>query len=262
MIHRASLRKASKRDSRHASRNSADSASVIECLGSKHERERAVFAASSVVKASERKRIARAIRSVVRGSLRTVRGWRGLAETVGREHPSLLTLVTHTIDDGDERGDVVLQLELSGRSLAAANLTAAHIRGPDAARPLVLLVGCDTRAPLAGYRGFAGRFLRHGAAIVVCNHVSFIDAVLLMAAKYGLKVCPHAGGVGLCEYVQHLAMIDYLCIAGTREGRVIEYVDHLHEHFLVCMMKEDMFESLLYLIQSNCTSGITQNPSY
>ena len=55
---------------------------------------------------------------------------------------------------------------------------------------------------------------------------------MLMAAKHGLKVCPHAGGVGLCEYVQHMSMIDYLCIAGTREGRVIEYVDHLHEHFL------------------------------
>ncbi len=57
-------------------------------------------------------------------------------------------------------------------------------------------------------------------------------AVMLMAAKYNLPVCPHAGGVGLCEYVQHLSMIDYLCIAGTREGRVIEYVDHLHEHFV------------------------------
>ena len=57
-------------------------------------------------------------------------------------------------------------------------------------------------------------------------------AVMLMAAKYNLKVCPHAGGVGLCEYVQHLSMIDYLCIAGTKEGRVIEYVEHLHEHFL------------------------------
>jgi L-fuconate dehydratase len=57
-------------------------------------------------------------------------------------------------------------------------------------------------------------------------------AVMLMAAKHGLKVCPHAGGVGLCEYVQHLSMIDYLCIAGTHEGRVIEYVDHLHEHFI------------------------------
>ena len=62
--------------------------------------------------------------------------------------------------------------------------------------------------------------------------VNEVLAVMLMAAKYGLKVCPHAGGVGLCEYVQHLSMIDYLCISGTREGRVIEYVDHLHEHFL------------------------------
>jgi L-fuconate dehydratase len=59
-----------------------------------------------------------------------------------------------------------------------------------------------------------------------------ILAVMLMAAKYDLKVCPHAGGVGLCEYVQHLSMIDYLCISGTREGRVIEFVDHLHEHFI------------------------------
>ncbi|OHV08023.1 L-fuconate dehydratase [Kushneria phosphatilytica] len=57
-------------------------------------------------------------------------------------------------------------------------------------------------------------------------------AVMLMAAKYELPVCPHAGGVGLSEYVQHFSMIDYVCIAGTKEGRVLEYVDHLHEHFL------------------------------
>lgn len=62
--------------------------------------------------------------------------------------------------------------------------------------------------------------------------VNEILAVMLMAARHDLKVCPHAGGVGLCEYVQHLSMIDYVCIAGTREGRVIEYVDHLHEHFV------------------------------
>lgn len=62
--------------------------------------------------------------------------------------------------------------------------------------------------------------------------VNEVLAVMLMAAKYHLPVCPHAGGVGLCEYVQHLSMIDYLCISGTHEGRVIEYVDHLHEHFL------------------------------
>ena len=62
--------------------------------------------------------------------------------------------------------------------------------------------------------------------------VNEVLAVLLMAAKYGLKVCPHAGGVGLCEYVQHLSMIDYLCFSATYEGRVTEYVDHLHEHFI------------------------------
>lgn len=57
-------------------------------------------------------------------------------------------------------------------------------------------------------------------------------AVLLMAAKYDLPVWPHAGGVGLCEYVQHLSMIDYIAVSGTKQGRVIEYVDHLHEHFI------------------------------
>jgi L-fuconate dehydratase len=57
-------------------------------------------------------------------------------------------------------------------------------------------------------------------------------AILLMAAKYKVPVCPHAGGVGLCEYVQHLAIFDYLCVSGSMENRVIEYVDHLHEHFL------------------------------
>lgn len=62
--------------------------------------------------------------------------------------------------------------------------------------------------------------------------VNEVLAVMLMAAKYNLPVCPHAGGVGLCEYVQHLSMIDYLCIAGTHEGRVVEFVDHLHEHFV------------------------------
>ena len=62
--------------------------------------------------------------------------------------------------------------------------------------------------------------------------VNEILAVLLMAAKYKIPVCPHAGGVGLCEYVQHLSMIDYICISGSLEDRVIEYVDHLHEHFV------------------------------
>src|SRR6202012_5123444 len=56
--------------------------------------------------------------------------------------------------------------------------------------------------------------------------------VLLMAAKFGVPVCPHAGGVGLCEYVQHLSAFDYIAVSGSLEDRVTEYVDHLHEHFV------------------------------
>ncbi|MGO4121131.1 enolase C-terminal domain-like protein [Arthrobacter sp. YAF16] len=58
-------------------------------------------------------------------------------------------------------------------------------------------------------------------------------AILLLAAKFGVRVCPHAGGVGLCEAVQHLSMFDYVAVSGQLEGRMIEYVDHLHEHFVV-----------------------------
>lgn len=64
-------------------------------------------------------------------------------------------------------------------------------------------------------------------------------AVQLMAAKYGLPVWPHAGGVGLCEYVQHLSMIDYVAISGEKDDRRIEYVDHLHEHFVDPCIVED-----------------------
>ena len=62
--------------------------------------------------------------------------------------------------------------------------------------------------------------------------VNEVIAVLLMAAKFGVPVCPHAGGVGLCEYVQHLSIFDYIAVSGSMDGRRIEYVDHLHEHFV------------------------------
>ncbi|HEX5411315.1 MAG TPA: L-fuconate dehydratase [Terriglobia bacterium] len=62
--------------------------------------------------------------------------------------------------------------------------------------------------------------------------INEILAILLMAAKFGVPVCPHAGGVGLCEYVQHLAIFDYIAIGASLENRILEYVDHLHEHFL------------------------------
>lgn len=81
------------------------------------------------------------------------------------------------------------------------------------------------------------QFLQAGA-IEICQidscrvgGVNEILAILLMAAKFDVPVCPHAGGVGLCEYVQHLSMIDYVAISGALENRIIEYVDHLHEHF-------------------------------
>ncbi|MDW9371172.1 fuconate dehydratase [Sinorhizobium meliloti] len=82
------------------------------------------------------------------------------------------------------------------------------------------------------------QFIAEGAIDIVqidscrMGGLNEVLAVLLIAAKYGLPVWPHAGGVGLCEYVQHLSMIDYVAVSGTKDGRVIEYVDHLHEHFL------------------------------
>ncbi len=57
-------------------------------------------------------------------------------------------------------------------------------------------------------------------------------AILLLAAKFGAPVCPHAGGVGLCEVVQHLSFLDYAAVSARLDDRVIEYVDHLHEHFV------------------------------
>jgi L-fuconate dehydratase len=62
--------------------------------------------------------------------------------------------------------------------------------------------------------------------------VNEVLSILLMAAKFGVPVCPHAGGVGLCEYVQHLAIFDYIAVGASLQNRVCEYVDHLHEHFV------------------------------
>lgn len=80
--------------------------------------------------------------------------------------------------------------------------------------------------------------------------VNEVLAVLLLAAKFEIPVCPHAGGVGLCEYVQHLSMIDYICVSGSMEGRVMEYVDHLHEHF----------ETPIVIENARCT--VPETPGY
>jgi L-fuconate dehydratase len=82
------------------------------------------------------------------------------------------------------------------------------------------------------------QFLQAGALDVVqidATRVGGVNenlAILLLAAKFGVPVCPHAGGVGLCEMVRHLAMFDFVAVSGSQTGRMIEYVDHLHEHFL------------------------------
>jgi L-fuconate dehydratase len=69
--------------------------------------------------------------------------------------------------------------------------------------------------------------------------VNEVLAIILMAAKFGVPVCPHAGGVGLCEYVQHLSLFDFVAVTGSTSGRVIEYVDHLHEHFVdPCVIRD------------------------
>jgi L-fuconate dehydratase len=62
--------------------------------------------------------------------------------------------------------------------------------------------------------------------------------VLLLAARYGVPVCPHGGGVGLCEYTQHIALFDYIAVSASLDGRMLEYVDHLHEHFVAPVVIE------------------------
>jgi L-fuconate dehydratase len=82
------------------------------------------------------------------------------------------------------------------------------------------------------------QFLQAGALDVVQLDASRVAgvtenvAIVLLAAKYGVPICPHAGGVGLCEMVQHLAMFDYVAVSASTDGRAIEYIDHLHEHFV------------------------------
>jgi len=69
--------------------------------------------------------------------------------------------------------------------------------------------------------------------------INEILPVLLMAKKFGIPVWPHAGGVGLCEYVQHLSIFDYVCVSATLEDRLTEYADHLHEHFVDPLVMKD-----------------------
>ena len=94
------------------------------------------------------------------------------------------------------------------------------------------------------------QFMKAGAIDIVqidscrVGGLNEVIAIMLMAAKYNLPIWPHAGGVGLCEYVQHMAMIDFVAITGEKDSKRIEYVDHLHEHFIdPCMVDEGVYRA-------------------
>lgn len=110
---------------------------------------------------------------------------------------------------------------------------AGHLAVAKAVSPIKVATGehCQNRVMFK-------QFLKSGA-IGICQvdscrvgGVNEVLSIMLMAAKFDIPVCPHAGGVGLCEYVQHLSMIDYISISGKLEDRITEYIDHLHEHFV------------------------------
>ncbi|HEY1794344.1 MAG TPA: L-fuconate dehydratase [Opitutaceae bacterium] len=87
--------------------------------------------------------------------------------------------------------------------------------------------------------------------------VNEVVAVLLLAAKFRVPVCPHAGGVGLCEYVQHESIFDYICVSGSLEKRVVEYVDHLHQHFIdPCVIRSGR-----YVVPTAPGTSITMKPA-
>jgi L-fuconate dehydratase len=133
-----------------------------------------------------------------------------------------------------------------------------HARIAKAVAPIKVATGehCQNRVVF--------KQLIQAGAIEICQidscrvgGVNEILAILLMAAKYDIPVCPHAGGVGLCEYVQHLSMIDFIAISGSLENRIIEYVDHLHEHFLEPVVIKDGH----YMPPTGAGYSITMKPA-
>jgi L-fuconate dehydratase len=87
--------------------------------------------------------------------------------------------------------------------------------------------------------------------------VNEVLAVMLLAKRFGVPVCPHAGGVGLCEYINHLILVDYIRISASLDDRVAEYVDHLHEHF----EHPVVIKNCAYMPPAAPGYGITMNPS-
>ncbi|MFD6176827.1 MULTISPECIES: enolase C-terminal domain-like protein [unclassified Isoptericola] len=91
--------------------------------------------------------------------------------------------------------------------------------------------------------------------------VNEIVSVLLLAAKFGVPVCPHAGGVGLCEMVQHVSVLDYVAVSGSLDGRVTEFVDHLHEHFTDPCVVTDAGEGVSYVVPTRPGYSTQMHPA-
>ncbi|MGF0115188.1 enolase C-terminal domain-like protein [Promicromonospora sp. Marseille-Q5078] len=91
--------------------------------------------------------------------------------------------------------------------------------------------------------------------------INEIVAVLLLAAKFGVPVCPHAGGVGLCEMVQHVSVLDYVAVSGSLDGRITEFVDHLHEHFTDPCLVQDFGEGVSYVVPTTPGYSTQMHPA-
>ncbi len=109
----------------------------------------------------------------------------------------------------------------------------AHAAIADAIAPVPVATGehCQSRVLAKQFFQAKGLSIYQMDACRVAG-VNENIAILLMAAKFGIRVCPHAGGVGLCELVQHMSMFDFISVSTELDHRMIEYVDHLHEHFI------------------------------
>ena len=156
-------------------------------------------------------------------------------ETMGPER--ILLLDANQVWDVDEAIEWMAQLRFADpyfiEEPTCPDDVEGHRRIREAIAPIRVATGevCQNRVAFK-------QFLQRGAIDIVqldacrLGGLNEVLAVLLLSAKFDRPVWPHAGGVGLCEYVQHIAAIDYLCVSGQMDGRVVEYVDHLHEHFV------------------------------
>jgi L-fuconate dehydratase len=158
-----------------------------------------------------------------------------LRETIGPEHQlSLDANQAWSIDEAIEAIGVLAEVDPWWiEEPTSPDDVLGHARIREAVAPLRIATGEHVQN-----RVVFKQLLQLGA-IDVCQldccrlgGVNEVLAVVLLAAKFGVPVCPHAGGVGLCEYAQHVSMFDYVAVGGSLDGRVCEYVDHLHEHFV------------------------------